>query len=126
MKETAVQIRSEYQSGLLYLEPTGEIDHHTAKVLREKMDRDIYFYRPRVAVLALSGISFMDSSGLGLILGRYTKLNDMGGKLKLEDPSEEILKILRLAGVDKLIEILWSDPVGEPSGKLPQRKEEKE
>ena len=117
MKESATEFKSEYLNGLLYLEPIGEIDHHTAKSLREKIDRDIYFYRPRTAVLALSKISFMDSSGLGLILGRYTKLNDMGSKLKLEDPTVEILKILRLAGVDKLIEILWSDSTGEKCGK---------
>ena len=117
MKEPATELKSEYRNGLLYLKPTGEIDHHTAKTLREKIDRDIYFYHPRVAVIALSGISFMDSSGLGLILGRYTKLSDMGGKLKLENPTTEILKILRLAGVDKLIEILWTDSAGVKSGK---------
>ena len=120
MKENASALKSEYLNGMLYLEPSGEIDHHTAKTLREKMDRDIYFYRPRVAVLALSKISFMDSSGLGLILGRYTKLNDMGGKLKLENPTAEILKILRLAGVDKLIEILWTASAGETGEKSRQ------
>jgi anti-anti-sigma regulatory factor len=44
----------------------------------------------------------MDSSGLGLILGRYTKVKDLGGEMAIENPSEEILKILRLAGADKL------------------------
>lgn len=115
MKETAAELKSEYLNGLLYLEPIGEIDHHTAKALREKMDRDIYFYRPKAAVLSLGRISFMDSSGLGLILGRYTKLGDLGSKLKIEDPTDEILKILRLAGVDKLIEIVRTDRNGRRS-----------
>lgn len=97
---------SEYCNNILYLRLVGEIDHHTAPLVREQMDRDIYFFRPKSVVMVLDGIDFMDSSGLGLILGRYTKIKDLGGVLKIENPTAEIEKILKLAGVDRLIPIV--------------------
>jgi stage II sporulation protein AA (anti-sigma F factor antagonist) len=81
----------------------GEIDHHTAKFIRDEIDKAIYYYRPQKAVMDLSEITFMDSSGLGLILGRYTQMIQLGGSFKLKDPTPEITKILILAGVDRLI-----------------------
>ena len=56
-------------------------------------------------MLDLSGVAFMDSSGLGLILGRYTRIHDMGGALSLRNASAEIMKIVKLAGIDKLISL---------------------
>lgn len=106
-------VKSNYYEGILRFTLTGEIDHHSAGVVRQKMDEDIFFHRPRVAVIILGDLDFMDSSGLGLILGRYTKMKDLGGKLILEDPTPAIEKILRLAGVDKLMEIRKSDKTEE-------------
>ena len=80
----------------------GEVDHHSAKGLREEIDHAMYLYRPETLALDLSGVDFMDSSGLGLILGRYTKLNVLGGKLVVARPTPEIRKLLQLAGADKL------------------------
>lgn len=98
-------VRTDYRENILYLTPCGEIDHHSAGELREKMDAALYEYRAATVVLALDQVSFMDSAGLGLILGRYTKQKELGGTFLLEKPSEEIMKILRLAGVDKMISI---------------------
>ena len=53
----------------------------------------------------LGGVDFMDSSGLGLILGRYTKINDLGGRLIIANPDDSVSMILALAGADKLITI---------------------
>ena len=100
---------SEYCNNILSFKITGEIDHHSAPKVREQMDKDIFFFRPKCVILTLSGIDFMDSSGLGLILGRYTKIRDLGGVLKIEDPTKDIGKILKLAGVDKLIPIIYSN-----------------
>jgi len=81
----------------------GEIDHHTAKFIRSEIDKAIFYYRPHNATMDLSAITFMDSSGLGLILGRYTQIVQLGGTFKLKDPTPQISKILVLAGVDRLI-----------------------
>ena len=84
----------------------GDIDHHTAKFIREEIDKAIYYYRPSNAVMDLSKITFMDSSGLGLILGRYTHVKEAGGVLKVLDPSACAERVLRLAGAEKIIPII--------------------
>ena len=98
-------VQSEFCNNILSFYLSGEIDHHSAVSIREQMDRDIYFFRPKKVIMVMNGIAFMDSSGLGLILGRYTKIKDLGGALKIEDPTPEIEKILKLAGVDRLIPV---------------------
>ena len=86
----------------------GDIDHHSAKYIREAIDREIFLERPHVMILELSRVDFMDSSGLGLILGRYTRMREVGGILKLSNPTAQTVKILSLAGVDKLIPVTTS------------------
>lgn len=95
----------EYDEGILIIKISGDIDHHSAKPLREEIDTDLYLYRASTVILDLAGVEFMDSSGLGLILGRYTKINDLGGRLIIANPDDSVAKILALAGTDKLITI---------------------
>ena len=87
----------------VYLE--GDIDHHNARIVRSKMDTKLYIQRPGELVLDLSRVNFMDSSGLGLILGRYTKAVELGILFKVANPSPQIRKILDLAGTERLIKI---------------------
>ena len=82
----------------------GEIDHHSAAEIRENLDNMIAETRPKSLVLELSDIDFMDSSGLGL--GRYRRLQEIGAKMFIKNPSVRIEKILAMAGVDKLIRII--------------------
>ena len=84
---------------------TGELDHYGAKDIREEIDRAIGKYRPNTAVLDLHEVSFMDSAGIGLILGRYDRVSGYGGTLIVRDPTKEILKMLNLAGMERLIRI---------------------
>lgn len=84
----------------------GEIDHHGAREIREGLDKMIAESRPKTLVLELSGIDFMDSSGLGLVLGRYRRLNEIGAKMFIKNPGARTEKILAMAGVDKLIKII--------------------
>ena len=89
----------------LVIRLSGEIDHHSAVAVRSEIDGRIADLRPRRAVLELSGIDFMDSSGLGLIMGRYQKMRAVGGELVLREPNERVLKIFRLAGLEKIVKI---------------------
>jgi stage II sporulation protein AA (anti-sigma F factor antagonist) len=86
---------------------TGEIDHHSATGLREQIDRELETLRPKRLILDLSATSFMDSSGLGLILGRLRKSQELGAELVLANPTGATVKILRLAGVEKLLTIRY-------------------
>ena len=83
----------------------GEIDHHTAAEIRTGMDTLLLERRPARLYLDLSCVSFMDSSGLGLIMGRYAVMKELGGELVVLDPSPETMTILSLAGMERLLRI---------------------
>lgn len=93
------------EDGALEIKLIGEIDHHSAVSVRSDIDGLIFESRPKKVVLDLSEISFMDSSGLGLIMGRYTLIKDLGGTLSLRAPTVAVMKILSLAGMERMIKI---------------------
>ena len=90
---------------LLLLKITEELDHHTAEKIRRKADYEIERYIPRKVVLDFNQVSFMDSAGIGLILGRYKNVSILGGTLELINVTETVKKILNMSGVNKLINI---------------------
>ncbi len=87
----------------VYLE--GEIDHHSAKNMREEIDSAITFNMPSLLILDFGGVTFMDSSGIGLVMGRFKNLQKSGAKLNLSNLSANIYKIMKLAGIDRLATI---------------------
>ena len=91
---------------------SGEIDHHSAVAVRNEIDAEILRVCPKKAVMDLSGIDFMDSSGLGLIMGRYSKMRAIGGELSLLDPNERILRIFTLAGLERIVRIEYTSDSG--------------
>ncbi len=83
----------------------GEIDHHSAISLRHKIDEMLMQTRPKTLYIELSSVEFMDSSGLGLIMGRYALMEKLGGETVLINPAPRVKKILSLAGMEKVIRI---------------------
>ena len=90
----------------------GEIDHHSALGLREELDALILRERPRRLVFNLENVDFMDSAGLGLLMGRHRLMKQIGGVLAVAEPNESVMKILRLSGMERFFEISTS-PKGE-------------
>ena len=84
----------------------GEIDHHTAQNLRERIDEAIIVFKPKNTVLDFSGITFMDSSGVGLVMGRYKTARINGGKTFVKVGEGRIKKILELSGLKALVEFI--------------------
>ena len=80
----------------------GEIDHHTAAKIRSLLDIKIESIHPKLLVLDFTQITFMDSSGIGLVMGRYKLMKYFGGNLKIINPSPQIKKVMSLAGFDRL------------------------
>lgn len=80
----------------------GEIDHHSAKAMREEIDKAIDFNMPSLLILDFTEITFMDSSGIGLVMGRFKNLQKNGAKLHLVNLSDNIYKIMKLAGIERL------------------------
>ena len=93
------------EGSILRLTLHGEIDHHSAVQVRTEIDALVYEERPKLLVLDLSAIEFMDSSGLGLIMGRYSLMQKLGGTLTLRSPNERLVKIFELANLGRMIRI---------------------
>ncbi len=89
----------------LVLKITEELDHHMVEKIRRKADYEIERHIPRKVIFDFNQVSFMDSAGIGLILGRYKNITMLGGKLELKNVNEQVTKILKMSGVTKLIEI---------------------
>ncbi len=83
---------------------TGELDHHSATKTRQALDEIISAVKAPQLTLDMSGVTFMDSSGLGVVLGRYRAVTERGGRLYIGGASRTAEKILRMAGVYSLVE----------------------
>lgn len=83
-----------------YLE--GEIDHHSAREIRESIDATLELHTVSLLVMDFGDVSFMDSSGIGLIMGRYRQMKYYGGELKVINTSPQIYKVMKIAGLDRL------------------------
>lgn len=93
-----IMVKGEVLTALL----SGELDHHTAAAMREAIDEAIELNMPSLLVLDFGGISFMDSSGIGLVMGRYRNLAKRGASLHISGASPQIYKVMRLAGLERL------------------------
>lgn len=80
----------------------GDIDHHSARQIRENIDTSIINCRPFQLYLDFNGVSFMDSSGVGLILGRYKLMKSVNGTVKVVNCPPIIDRMLKLAGLKTL------------------------
>lgn len=82
----------------------GEIDHHTASALRQTIDQSMKEFGCRDLVMDFSGVTFMDSAGIGVVLGRYKKLTKTGGRICICGCSAHVKRLLEMAGVFSLVQ----------------------
>lgn len=90
-------MKSEYKDldKLLILKVTEEIDHHTTEKIRRKMDNEITRYMPRKVLFDFNEVSFMDSAGIGLIIGRYKVAKLFGGDVEIVNARPSVKKSFR-------------------------------
>lgn len=81
----------------------GDIDHHSAREFRTELDDVIARSRPELLVLDFENVGFMDSSGVGLVLGRLRAVNAAGGELLIKNACGEIAQMIKLSGLSSLI-----------------------
>ena len=96
-----VEIKNYPSARTLVAEICGDIDHHTAKYFRGEIDKAIRSHNPDY-----SQVTFMDSSGIGLVMGRYRIMSEMGGEVIVASPPAYIRKVLQLAGMHRLTKIV--------------------
>ena len=90
---------------LLVFKITDEIDDCSVQKIRRKADYEIERYMPRKVVFDFDSVTFMDSAGIGLIIGRYKFTNMLGGKLEVANLTQSVRKIFEMSGILKLIPV---------------------
>ena len=100
-----MQFTSFLQDGKLTVALTGEIDHHRAGALMQELETQLDLESPRSVELDLGGVSFMDSSGIALLLRLYRSLAFTGGKLRVVRVPAQPGKVLKAAGLGRLFPI---------------------
>ncbi len=97
-----MSVKITYDGAVMCAALEGELDHHVAASIRREIDDAVTRDKPRELVLDFRGVSFMDSSGIGLVMGRYRIQQEHEGTLRVEGTSPQIRKVMRLAGLDRL------------------------
>lgn len=100
-------------SGYLRISLDGELDHHSARETMLGINRALDDYMPRVCVIDMAGVNFMDSSGIALMLRIYKLLKESGAQLCVENPQRQPLKVIEAAGIDRVVRILTALKEGE-------------
>ena len=90
----------------------GDVDHHSAFMIRKTVDSHISRRKPPLLVLDFGEVTFMDSSGIGLVMGRYKLMKSIGGEIRVENLSASAYRVMRLAGLERLGEIKQKETVG--------------
>ena len=100
-----MNVSTKYSCGSLSIFLEGELDHHCAKAAMDRIDREIENYLPRELVIDMGRLSFMDSSGIALVIKANRKLAHCGGRMYIENPQQQPLRVLDASGIDRLIAI---------------------
>ena len=89
----------------LIFEIEEDIDECCVQKIRRRIDNEIQRYMPKEVIFDFSNVSFMDSAGIGLIIGRYKLINMIGGELKIANVNTQIKKIFEMSGLLRLIPV---------------------
>lgn len=96
----------EIQDNLLWIKMPRELDHHMAAYIREEADQNLLNSKVEHVVFNFEETQFMDSSGIGVIVGRYKLISQIGGKVIVYHPNSRIKKMMLLSGLKDYIEIV--------------------
>ncbi|WP_127585952.1 anti-sigma F factor antagonist [Paenibacillus koleovorans] len=99
----SLQIEMEHYRRTLIVRLRGELDHHSAETVRTRMEEAILKGDTRHVVLSLKELSFMDSSGLGVILGRYKQVTGKGGRMVVCEANPAVYRLFELSGLFKIL-----------------------
>ncbi len=100
-----MQFTSFLENGRLTVALTGEIDHHCAKAYIQAIGAKIEAYTPDVCVLDFREVTFVDSSGIAVVINALRNMTQIEGQLLLTGISQQPMKVFRASGIDKLVQI---------------------
>ena len=93
-------------SRAILIKVTGELDHHEAAKIKEASDKKMCVSNAVNVIFDLSDMTFMDSSGIGVMMGRYKKARTLGGKTAVYGTNAQTLRIIKMCGLDKVIKVV--------------------
>ena len=102
----------EVKGATLIVKLPGEIDHHNAEEIKDAVDKTLQRRMVRMVVFDFARTVFMDSSGVGMLMGRYKMMRFMGGNVIAVHVNERMRKVLKLSGIYKIIDIYDEMPAG--------------
>lgn len=95
----------EYMDRLLIIKIDGDIDHHSCEEIRAKIDKEIALKNPKSILFDMGQVGFMDSSGIGVLIGRYKLIANNGGKAGMTNIKPQIMRLCKICGLQKIIQI---------------------
>lgn len=101
----SLHIETAVSGDTLIVRLSGELDHHTAELVRERVEGELDRNSTPHLIMNFEGLGFMDSSGLGVILGRYKRVTAGGGRMALCSVNDQLLKLFEMSGMLKIIRI---------------------
>lgn len=103
-----MDLRFKQKNKTIIILVSGEIDHHTSKELRRQTESVLAQTGGRNIIFGFQDVTFMDSSGIGVMIGRYKQLQALGGRIAVLSPNEQIRTIIQLSGLKTLLPIFES------------------
>lgn len=100
-----MQLKFRKTGNFLVVTPEGDLDHHSASEVREQIDNKLQSTKAKNLIFNLNKLQFMDSSGLGVLIGRYKAVSLLGGETIIISPSPATKRLIVLSGIHKIIPI---------------------
>ena len=100
-----MKVYSAYREGRLTIYLHGELDHHEVRRSMEAIERLLDEYLPRECILDLTHLSFMDSSGIALILKMHRRMRECGGRAWVENADAQPMRVIDASGIERLVRI---------------------
>jgi len=101
-----VDVKYDRLNGILIVDIIEEIDHHSTVKIRTRIDYEIEKNMPKITIFNFRNVTFMDSAGIGMLIGRYKLASCFGGKLYMTNVKSNIKKIFEMTGVLKIVPII--------------------
>lgn len=98
-----LQVKLTNKGTTLVVSINGELDHHSAEYIRQRLDAEIIKSTTKNIIFDMENVSFMDSSGVGVIMGRYKNIQKLNGKVAIASVNNQIKRIFDMSGILKFI-----------------------
>ncbi|GMA60681.1 anti-sigma F factor antagonist [Alicyclobacillus fastidiosus] len=106
-----MSVNSRYENGVLVISLQGELDHHAVEQMRDDIEEQLAHSDYQGLVMSFRNIDFMDSSGLGLILGRFRSVSQRGGQMALCEVGPSLKKLFEMSGLLKVLPLYEAEDV---------------